>query len=41
MALLVMRVSGARYGDKFFPQIAGVGFAFDPYLRYTRNSCRE
>jgi len=32
MALLVMRVSGARYGDKFFPQIAGVGFSFNPYV---------
>jgi pyruvate, water dikinase len=32
MALLVMRVSGARYGDMFFPQIAGVGFSFNPYV---------
>lgn len=32
MALLVMRVSGDRYGDKFFPQIAGVGFSFNPYV---------
>jgi len=32
MALLVMRVSGARYGDKFFPQVAGVGFSFNPYV---------
>lgn len=32
MALLVMRVSGARYGDKFLPQIAGVGFSFNPYV---------
>ena len=32
MALLVMRVSGARYGEKFFPQIAGVGFSFNPYV---------
>ena len=32
MALLVMRVSGRRYGDKFFPQIAGVGFSFNPYV---------
>jgi hypothetical protein len=31
MALLVMRVSGDRYGDKFFPQVAGVGFSFNPY----------
>jgi hypothetical protein len=32
MALLVMRVSGARYEEKFFPQIAGVGFSFNPYV---------
>lgn len=32
MALLVMRVSGDRYGDKFFPQVAGVGFSFNPYV---------
>ena len=32
MALLVMRVSGDSYGDKFFPQIAGVGFSFNPYV---------
>jgi pyruvate, water dikinase len=32
MALLVMRVSGDRYGDMFFPQIAGVGFSFNPYV---------
>jgi pyruvate,water dikinase len=32
MALLVMRVSGEKYGDKFFPQIAGVGFSFNPYV---------
>ncbi len=32
MALLVMRVSGDRYGDKFFPQIGGVGFSFNPYV---------
>lgn len=34
MALLVMRVSGARYGEKFFPQVAGVGFSFNPYVWY-------
>lgn len=34
MALLVMRVSGARYDQKFFPQIAGVGFSFNPYVWY-------
>ena len=27
-----MRVSGERFGDKFFPQIAGVGFSFNPYV---------
>jgi len=32
MALLVMRVSGDRYGDKFFPQAAGVGFSLNPYV---------
>ncbi len=31
MALLVMRVSGATYGRKFYPQVAGVGFSFNPY----------
>jgi hypothetical protein len=32
MALLVQRVSGAVYDDKFFPHIAGVGFSFNPYV---------
>jgi pyruvate, water dikinase len=32
MALLVQRVSGAVYGDLFFPQAAGVGFSFNPYV---------
>ena len=32
MALLVQRVSGARYGDLFYPQAAGVGFSFNPYV---------
>lgn len=31
MALLVMRVSGAKYGSRFYPQIAGVGFSYNPY----------
>ncbi|OHB58536.1 MAG: hypothetical protein A2Y07_05020 [Planctomycetes bacterium GWF2_50_10] len=31
MALLVQRVSGAPYGNFFFPQAAGVGFSFNPY----------
>ena len=34
MALLIQRVSGDRYRDKFFPQIAGVGFSFNPYVWY-------
>ena len=32
MALLVQRVSGARYGCYFYPQVAGVGFSFNPYV---------
>lgn len=32
MALLVQRVSGAVYGKMFFPQCAGVGFSFNPYV---------
>ncbi len=32
MALLVQRVSGAKYSDFFFPQIAGVGFSYNPYV---------
>ncbi|HMP00420.1 MAG TPA: PEP/pyruvate-binding domain-containing protein [Kiritimatiellia bacterium] len=32
MALLVMRVSGAVHGHAFFPQIAGVGFSYNPYV---------
>lgn len=32
MALLVMRVSGARYGQCFYPQVAGVGFSYNPYV---------
>jgi pyruvate, water dikinase len=32
MALLVQRVSGAVYNDLFFPQAAGVGFSFNPYV---------
>ncbi|MEW6355174.1 MAG: PEP/pyruvate-binding domain-containing protein [Planctomycetota bacterium] len=31
MALLVQRVSGIQYGRLFFPQVAGVGFSFNPY----------
>jgi pyruvate,water dikinase len=32
MALLVMRVSGAMYERYFYPQVAGVGFSFNPYV---------
>ncbi|GMV65873.1 MAG: pyruvate, phosphate dikinase [Candidatus Omnitrophica bacterium] len=32
MALLVQRVSGAHYGHLFYPQLAGVGFSFNPYV---------
>ncbi|MBN2427208.1 MAG: PEP/pyruvate-binding domain-containing protein [Deltaproteobacteria bacterium] len=32
MSLLVQRVSGALYGHNFFPQMAGVGFSFNPYV---------
>ena len=31
MALLVMRVSGSIHGSNFYPQVAGVGFSFNPY----------
>ncbi len=32
MAILVQRVSGSIYGKYFFPQIAGVGYSFNPYV---------
>ncbi len=32
MSLLVQRVSGSLYGSLFFPQVAGVGFSFNPYV---------
>ncbi len=32
MAILVQRVSGAVYGDLFFPQVAGVGLSYNPYV---------
>ncbi len=32
MALLVQRVSGEYYGDYYFPQIAGVGYSFNPFV---------
>ena len=31
MGLLVQRVSGSNHGRYFFPQVAGVGFSFNPY----------
>lgn len=31
MALLVMRVSGDVHGRFFFPQVAGVGYSFNPF----------
>ena len=31
MALLVQRVSGQMYQDLYFPQVAGVGFSYNPY----------
>lgn len=36
MALLVQRVSGNRYGEFYFPHMAGVGFSFNPYCWDTR-----
>lgn len=32
MALLVMRVSGSAYNQSFYPQMAGVGFSYNPYV---------
>ena len=32
MALLVQRVSGDYYGDYYFPQVAGVGYSFNPFV---------
>jgi hypothetical protein len=32
MSLLVQRVSGARYDNLFFPQVAGVGLSRNPYV---------
>jgi hypothetical protein len=32
MSLLVQRVSGRRYGNYFFPQVAGVGLSMNPYV---------
>jgi len=36
MALLVQRVSGEYYGDYYFPQIAGVGYSFNPFVWNSR-----
>ncbi len=32
MALLVQRVSGGMHGDFFYPQVAGVGLSYNPYV---------
>lgn len=32
MAILVQRVSGSRYGNLFYPQLAGVGYSFNPFI---------
>jgi hypothetical protein len=32
MALLVQRVSGSMQGSNFYPDVAGVGFSFNPYV---------
>ncbi len=32
MALLVQRVSGSMYGNYYYPQLAGVGFSFNPFV---------
>ncbi|HRZ94419.1 MAG TPA: PEP/pyruvate-binding domain-containing protein, partial [Candidatus Paceibacterota bacterium] len=32
MALLVQRVSGEMYDNRFFPHVAGVGFSFNPFV---------
>lgn len=32
MALLVQRVSGMQYGTVFYPQLAGVGISFNPFV---------
>jgi hypothetical protein len=32
MALLVQRVSGGMYGEFFYPQVAGVGLSYNPYV---------
>ena len=32
MAILVQRVSGTPYGDYFYPQLAGVGYSYNPFV---------
>jgi len=32
MGLLIQRVSGTQHGELFFPDLAGVGFSFNPYV---------
>ncbi len=32
MAILVQRVSGGLHGDQFYPQVAGVGLSYNPYV---------
>ncbi|MBP2674881.1 MAG: pyruvate phosphate dikinase PEP/pyruvate-binding, partial [Deltaproteobacteria bacterium] len=32
MAVLVQRVSGGLYGNLFYPQVAGVGLSYNPYV---------
>ena len=32
MSVLIQRVSGSIYGEYFFPQVAGVGLSFNPYV---------
>ncbi|MHA1269938.1 MAG: PEP/pyruvate-binding domain-containing protein [Candidatus Helarchaeota archaeon] len=32
MAILVQRVSGSSYGNLFYPQLAGVGYSFNPFV---------
>jgi pyruvate,water dikinase len=32
MAILIQRVSGAVYNEFFYPQIAGVGFSYNPFV---------
>lgn len=32
MSLLIQRVSGSRWGSRFFPQVAGVGYSYNPYV---------